>query len=381
MTRQTFHRDRTIWAYVRFPICLLVAVMLEACGSGDSNDGRKIYPQQTISGTAATGAPVANGQLTLKCAGEATNTILTYYEVTDENGAYSKSIDAAFAPCVISIDFTDNSGDSQTLSSYAKNLSSNTIANITPLTDAVLSSMMSTPLSTHTLTLGGKNRLNTLKTALEEGKEQTVWQVLKNNLNIKGLDTSVIEEHPVSDIFSADATHIGQGYDKLLDDLKIRNLEAPQLYQLAGGGDRFESIAQTNDTEVHDKLTGLIWQRCVVGKFWNGSTCAGTQTLMYWVDLPQLLSSTPVSPAPDAKAWRLPTLRELASLHDSYATRSPYIVDKAWFPATPAYWTWTVTPPVTQGPTVQAKIIGFQRSTIGSFAGENTDQLVVRLVR
>lgn len=381
MTRHTFHRDRTLWAYVRLPIYLLIAIMLEACGSGDSNDGRKIYPQQTISGTAATGAPVANGQLTFKCAGEATNTILTYYEVTDENGAYSKRVDAAFAPCVISIDFTDNIGDSHTLSSYAKNLSSNTIANITPLTDAVLSSMMSTPLSTHTLTLGGKNRLNTLKTALEEGKEQTVWQVLKNNLNIKGLDTSVIKEHPVSDIFSADAAHIGQGYDKLLDDLEINNLEAPQLYQLAGGGDRFESVAQTNDTEVHDKLTGLIWQRCVVGKVWNGSTCAGTQTLMYWVDLPQLLSSTPVSSAPDAKAWRLPTLRELASLHDSYATRSPYIVDKAWFPATPAYWTWTVTPPVTQGPTVQAKIIGFQRSTIGSFAGENTDQLVVRLVR
>lgn len=376
-------RDRSKFsAVLRKASIVLMTVTVAGCGGGgDSNDGIKAYPVQIISGTAATGAPIANAPITFKCPGEATNSIYTYYEYTDASGAFTKRVDAALAPCIVSIDYIDANGSSQTLSSYAKELSDNTVANITPLTNAVLSSMMSTPLSTYTVTTTIGNTFEDLKTAFVQNKDQTVWAILKKNLITAGINTNAITGHPVSDVFSADALHIGQGYDKLLDDLKLKNLETPQLYQLAGGVNRFESVPNTNDTEVHDKLTGLIWQRCVVGKIWNGATCSGTQTLWYWVNLPQLLSNTPASTGMDAKPWRLPTLSELATLHDGSASRSPYIVDKTWFPATPANWTWTSTPPIAQGPTLQAKIVGFQRATIGNFIGETTDQLIVRLVR
>jgi hypothetical protein len=367
---------QSIWANIRLALFTLLATSVTGCGGGNSNDGLKSYPALSINGTAATGSPIANTPLSMKCAGATENTIYTYFDTTDANGAYSKRVDAAFAPCIISIDYTDNNGEKHTLSSYAKELETNTVANLTPLTNAVLSAMLNTPLSTYNVTT-----FDNLKSALAQGKDQTTWSRLKSNLTTRGIDTSAIQGHPVSHSFSADAVHIGTGHDKLLDDLTVANLEAPQLYQLAGGVNRFESVDQTNNAEVHDKLTDLIWQRCVVGKVWNGTTCTGTHSLLFWSDLPQLLLNTPQSPAANAKPWRLPTFSELSSLHDSTATQSPYIADQTWFPATAAYYTWTTTPPITPGPTLKARVINFQISTLRIYVGETTDNLVVRLVR
>jgi len=359
---------------------LLVTSALIGCGGGNDNDGIKSYAALTISGTVATVAPIANAPLTFKCQSETGTRIYTYFDTTDVNGAYSKRVDAASAPCVISVEYTDNNGTSQTLSSYAKQLSTSTVANITPLTHAVLSSMMGATISTYTVS-SDNDVLNKLKTTLEQNNDQTVWNLLNQNLIARGLDTSAITDHPVSDYFNADSGHLGQGYDKLLDDLILNNLEAAQLYQLAGGINRFQAVASTNDAEVIDIVTGLVWQRCVVGKVWNGTTCSGTETRLYWSEMPQTLTNMPLSTAADAKPWRLPTYSELATLHDGSATTAPYVADKTWFPATTPYWTWSSTAPLTPGSFAVARIIGFQRRSIGTFAGETTDQLVVRLVR
>lgn len=359
---------------------LLITCALAGCGGGDSNAGLKTYPVLTISGTAATGAPIANAPLTFKCLNETGTRLYTYFDTTDINGAYSKRVDAASAPCVISVEFTDGNGTSQMLSSYAKQLSANTVANLTPLTSAVLSSMLGRTTSTYTVT-SENDTLSTLKTALEQNKDQTAWDLLNQNLVSRGLDTSAITGNPVSDYFSADSAHLGLGYDKLLDDMIQINLDVPQLYLLAGGINRFEAVAATQDAEVLDTLTGLVWQRCVVGKSWNGTTCSGTETRLYWSEISQTLASIPISTATDAKPWRLPTYSELATLHDGAATTAPYIVDKTWFPATTSYWTWSSTAPLTLGSLGVARIIGFQRRAVGTFAGETTDQLVTRLVR
>lgn len=359
---------------------LLLTSVLSACGGGNSNDGIKSYPTLTISGTAATGVPIANAPLTLKCAGSDANSVYTYFDTTDSNGAYSKRVDAASAPCVISVDYNDSDGTSQILSSYAETLSGNTVANITPLTNAILSAMMGTLTSTYTVA-SGNDTLKNLQTALQLDKDQVAWSILKSNLTSRGLDASVITGDPVSDSLSADPSHIGQGYDKLLDDIKLARLESPQLYQLAGGVNRFETVALTNDSEVEDKLTGLIWQRCVVGKVWNGTTCSGSSRIFYWSELPQLVASTTLSPAVNARPWRLPTYTELLSLHGGPAP-SPYIVDKTWFPAASAYWTWTSTPKFDPTyPNSVAMVVNFNFSSPGSYFGETTDRLVVRLVR
>jgi hypothetical protein len=358
---------------------LLIAISLSSCGGG-GDDGFKSYPQLTISGTAAIGAPIANTPLIIKCVGSTATPIYTYYDTTDANGAYSKRIDAASAPCVITIQFTDSSNTQQSLSSYTKTLSDSTVANITPLSNTMLSVMMGAQISTYSVN-SRTNVLSDLKTALEQNSDQTAWTKLKAQLTSRGIDTSAITNHPVTDAFSADANNIHQGHDKLLDDLVLNRLLSPQLYQLAGGPVRFESVAQTNDAEVLDKITGLVWQRCVVGMVWDGTSCSGSYTPLLWSQLPQLLTSQPLSSATGASPWRVPTFNELASLHDATVSAPPYIVDKKWFPTTPAYWTWTSSPKNDSRPQTRAPVIAFHRTRLTGYLGEDTDQLVVRLVR
>jgi Protein of unknown function (DUF1566) len=67
-------------------------------------------------------------------------------------------------------------------------------------------------------------------------------------------------------------------------------------------------------TEVTDALTGLVWQRCFLGQAWNGTTCSGP--IVGYSHESALLQAQArnVSNSPDG--WRLPNIRELASLVD-----------------------------------------------------------------
>ena len=57
--------------------------------------------------------------------------------------------------------------------------------------------------------------------------------------------------------------------------------------------------------EVHDKETGLIWQRCSLGQHWtDGSGCAGPVIQLTWSDAMRRAED----------GWRLPTRDELSTL-------------------------------------------------------------------
>jgi hypothetical protein len=90
--------------------------------------------------------------------------------------------------------------------------------------------------------------------------------------------------------------------------------------------------------EVTDLATGLIWRRCAEGQIFDAGRC--------------LYDAIPFSPQ-DAQyqaiseaemtgvAWRLPNVKELASLID--LSRSP-AVDPVAFPDTPESFHWSSTP-------------------------------------
>lgn len=124
--------------------------------------------------------------------------------------------------------------------------------------------------------------------------------------------------------------------------------------------------------EVTDNQTKLIWRRCAEGMNWDGTTCAGiASTFTHEAALQQAAiqaSSTGI-------AWRLPNVKELASIADK--SFSNPAIDATAFPATPANWFWSVSPFV--GVSNYAWNVSFWYGYVHSYARSSIDH--VRLVR
>lgn len=93
---------------------------------------------------------------------------------------------------------------------------------------------------------------------------------------------------------------------------------------------------------VRDRLTGLLWQRCSVGQFWNGKTCEESSKRMIkswfsWEDKRSAIIRTEKSDG--LGDWRVPTINELQTIVN-YQCIKPAINDRI-FPNTPSWKYWT----------------------------------------
>ncbi len=96
--------------------------------------------------------------------------------------------------------------------------------------------------------------------------------------------------------------------------------------------------------EVTDNATGLIWRRCSEGQLLVGDACVGDAATFVWEDaIGDALSEVDAT----GVAWRLPNVKELASIVDR--TRTAPCIDVATFPNTPAAIYWSSSP-LTGGP-------------------------------
>jgi hypothetical protein len=103
-------------------------------------------------------------------------------------------------------------------------------------------------------------------------------------------------------------------------------------------------VISSDGNEVTDQKTGLIWRRCSEGMAWNGSTCAGTASTFTHEAALQYAATQANS---TGIAWRLPNIKELASIAD--ISRSNPAIDPAAFPATPTNSFWSSSPNVGYG--------------------------------
>jgi hypothetical protein len=76
-------------------------------------------------------------------------------------------------------------------------------------------------------------------------------------------------------------------------------------------GERFS--VSPDGQEVSDRLTRLAWRRCVEGKSFDGEHCSGEPLTVNWT---KALSRARQQARDTGVAWRLPNVKELASLLD-----------------------------------------------------------------
>ncbi|KJV05076.1 DUF1566 domain-containing protein [Methylocucumis oryzae] len=98
--------------------------------------------------------------------------------------------------------------------------------------------------------------------------------------------------------------------------------------------------ASSDGQEVTDNKTRLIWRRCSEGLTWNGATCTGT---LQFYNYESALTRAVTEASASSKAWRLPNIKELASISDIARNPDPAI-DLAVFPGTPSERYWASTP-------------------------------------
>ncbi|MFP8780361.1 DUF1566 domain-containing protein [Hydrogenophaga sp. RWCD_12] len=89
---------------------------------------------------------------------------------------------------------------------------------------------------------------------------------------------------------------------------------------------------------VSDKLTGLQWRRCLEGQVWSGSACTGTATTYTHREALLYANGSGLR----TSGWRIPNVKEGASLLDKSQTSAPY-ADRAAFPGAPGTDLWTST--------------------------------------
>ena len=125
-------------------------------------------------------------------------------------------------------------------------------------------------------------------------------------------------------------------------------------------------------TEVTDGRTGLVWRRCAEGMVASGGSCTGTASTFTHE---QALTRARDQATSTSVAWRLPNVKELASIADR--SKSNPAIDTAAFPATPANSFWSSSPH--GGVASLAWVVFFDFGFVGD--GSRGNAFPVRLVR
>ncbi len=114
---------------------MLASLIVVACGGGDNPP-----PANTLSGTAAVGAPIVGATVTVKCAA---GTALSNIPVTSVTGAWSVTLSGQTLPCAVQVSGGTVSGASNatTYQSIATSLGT---VNVTPLTSLLVANLAGT---------------------------------------------------------------------------------------------------------------------------------------------------------------------------------------------------------------------------------------------
>lgn len=102
-----------------------------------------------------------------------------------------------------------------------------------------------------------------------------------------------------------------------------------------------ERFIINDDATLSDTTTDLMWQRCAWGQQWTGDACKGEPASMDWAAAIQLAENTNANGTLFYNDWRLPNIRDLASIVERQCEDPRTNLEL--FPNTPATFFWTST--------------------------------------
>jgi Protein of unknown function (DUF1566) len=131
------------------------------------------------------------------------------------------------------------------------------------------------------------------------------------------------------------------------------------------------------DGTVTDGESKLMWMRCSGGQQWRGKRCVGAANVYGWADAQQHADTVSRDGAAFFNDWRVPSLRELATITDR--TCSNPRTSLALFPDTPAAPFWSSTP--RPGEKAAERVLALSFGGEGVMLVRKDERFHVRLVR
>ena len=192
-----------------------LAGLLAACGSGGgggSSGGSLPATGSSVSGVAATGLAIANGEVRLKCAAGAVIPVTTLAD-----GSYSVDLSAATLPCVVRIEYNDpTTGTPQKLHSFAKVAGT---VNITPVTDLLVANLSSTGIAADAYDKFDANEVKNYS----DDRIRTAARTVKTELESRGVDVTHLPDDPIgSELHAANGSSRGDDHDGVLDEIEAK---------------------------------------------------------------------------------------------------------------------------------------------------------------
>jgi hypothetical protein len=147
-----------------------------------------------------------------------------------------------------------------------------------------------------------------------------------------------------------------------------------QKFALSSPTARFEDHA---DGTVTDRISKLMWMRCSASQKWSLAACVGEAEKLDWKLAQQAAKAMNQSGEFFYKDWRIPQLRELATITERQCG-SPRI-NLVVFPNTPADFYWTSSAPASKVVTTELYALSF--GTEGLRPEDKVQAHHLRLVR
>lgn len=137
-----------------------------------------------------------------------------------------------------------------------------------------------------------------------------------------------------------------------------------------------------NGAKVTDKRTGLTWRRCVEGKKWDSHEGICTGQFLELTHEQALAVAKAANPTDSPTGWRLPNVKELASLNDISCGEEKI----RYFPLSGTYFkAWTSTPAVRKKSSNEVWVVTFGwgriAAPVGTVERDVADEMTVLLVR